>query len=109
MDDLYDFLYNVNQFLTDRGYDRIEETLAAATYSGVVSELLVQSISKNSATLTKNPFHNGRPDLIPLGAYGPEGILRGDHGIEVKASRNRSGWQGHNPESGWIMIFQSGS
>lgn len=24
----------------------------------------------------------------------------------MKASRNKGGWQGHNVESGWIMIFQ---
>jgi hypothetical protein len=106
MDDMYDFLYNVNVFLTSRGYDRLEELLAAATYSGVVSELVVESLSKQSATLTKNPYHNGRPDLVPVDVYGDKGILRGEQGIEVKASRNASGWQGHNVETGWIMVFQ---
>jgi hypothetical protein len=106
MDDLYDFLYNVNTFLTSRGYERMEELLAGAVYSGVVSELVVQSLSKQSVTLTANQWHNGRPDLVPTGLYGDTGILRGEEGVEVKASRHESGWQGHNPETGWIMIFQ---
>lgn len=33
-------------------------------------------------------------------------MLHGDHGIEVKASRFSTGWQGHNVETGWIMIVQ---
>lgn len=96
----------MNKFLVDKGYDRFEETLAGATYSGVISELIVQSLSKQSATLVANQWHNGRPDLVPVGQYGDKGVLRGDDGVEVKASRYESGWQGHNLESGWIMIFQ---
>jgi len=26
-------------------------------------------------------------------------------GIEIKASRRVSGWQGHNPEDVWLMVF----
>jgi phosphate-selective porin len=26
-------------------------------------------------------------------------------GIEVKGSRHGSGWQGHNPEAVWLMVF----
>jgi len=106
MDDLYDFLYNVNNFLTSRGYDRLEETLAGAMFSGLMSELVVQSVSRHSVTMTKNTWHNGRPDLVPAAHYPNDSVLRGDEGIEVKASRYESGWQGHNIESGWIMIFQ---
>ena len=41
MDDFYDFLYNINTFLDSRGYDRLEEMLSGATYSGLVSETRV--------------------------------------------------------------------
>lgn len=105
-DDIYDFLYNINRFLVERGWDRLEETLSAATFSGVMSELVVEGISKRSATVVKNQYHNGRPDLVPRGLYERDGILRGDDGIEVKASRWSNGWQGHNVEDGWIMICQ---
>ena len=26
-------------------------------------------------------------------------------GIEIKASRHSSGWQGHNPEAVWLLVF----
>lgn len=106
IEDIYDFLHNVNRFLTEKGWDRLEETLMAATFSGMVSELVVQSMSKQSASLIRNQYHNGRPDLLPKEHYPNDAVLRGDEGVEVKASRYDSGWQGHNVESGWIMIFQ---
>lgn len=106
IEDIYDFLHNVNRFLTERGWDRLEETLLAATFSGVISEMVVQSTSKQSASLIKNQHHNGRPDLVPRGHYPNDAALRGEEGVEVKASRYASGWQGHNIESGWIMVCQ---
>lgn len=106
LDELYDFLHNVNRFLTERGWDRLEETLGAATFSGVISEMVVESVSKQSAALIKNQYHNGRPDLVPRGHYEGDAVLQGAEGVEVKASRNDGGWQGHNVENGWICIFQ---
>lgn len=106
VDDIYDFLYNVNRFLVERGWDRLEETLSAATFSGVMSELVVEGVSKRSDTVVKNQYHNGRPDLIPRGMYADDACQRGADGIEVKASRWSNGWQGHNVEDGWIMICQ---
>ena len=41
LEDIYDFPHNVNRFLTERGWDRLEETLEAATFSGVISEMIV--------------------------------------------------------------------
>ena len=29
----------------------------------------------------------------------------GTEGIEIKASRHGSGWQGHNAEDTWLMVF----
>jgi hypothetical protein len=106
IDDIYDFLYNVNRFLVEKGWDRLEETLAAATFSGVISELVVEGVSKRSATVIKNQFHNGRPDVVPRSHYQGDGVHRGSEGIEVKASRWSNGWQGHNVEDGWLMICQ---
>jgi hypothetical protein len=106
VEDIYDFLHNVNRFLTERGWERLEETLLAATFSGVLSEMVVQSTSKQSASMIKNQHHNGRPDLVPRGLFPQDAALRGDEGVEVKASRYASGWQGHNIESGWIMVCQ---
>jgi len=33
-------------------------------------------------------------------------VLKGDEGIEVKCSIQKGGWQGHNPEDCWLMVFR---
>lgn len=71
-----------------------------------MSELVVEGISKRSVAVVKNRYHNGRPDLLPVGRYPDDAAHRGDEGIEVKASRNSGAWQGHNVESGWLMVVQ---
>ena len=106
VDDIYDFLHAMNKFLVEHGWDRLEETLSAATFSGVISELFVAGVSKRSATIIANQYHNGRPDLVPRGSYPDDKAQRGVDGIEVKASRRSAGWQGHNKESGWLMMCQ---
>lgn len=106
LDDLYDFFYNVNGFLIVRGWERLESILSSASLSGMISEMVVQGVSKRSATVTKNRYHNGRPDLVPKNLFPGDSVLHGAEGIEVKASRYGSGWQGHNVELGWILIVQ---
>jgi hypothetical protein len=34
-----------------------------------------------------------------------DAVQHGTVGIEVKGSRHRSGWQGHNAEDCWLMVF----
>ncbi len=106
IDEIYDFFYNVNGFLVGKGWERLEEMLQAAALSGLVSELLVSAVSKQSTALVKNKWHNGRPDLIPTGRYEGDRCQRGDEGIEVKASKRDGSWQGHNKENGWLMLCQ---
>lgn len=106
IDELYDFFYNVNGFLVAKGWECLEEMLAAAALSGLVSELFVSAVAKQSSTLVKNRWHNGRPDLIPAGYYENDRAQRGEAGIEVKASGRDGSWQGHNREKGWLMLCQ---
>lgn len=100
--------------------------LAANLVEGVVSEALhVEAVEDHldvwsvlsdrglvagghvdgDGTLVKNKYHNGHPDLVPAGHYDGDSILHGTEGIEVKASRYPKGWQGHNPEDTWLMVF----
>jgi hypothetical protein len=60
---------------------------------------------KHCKAIVKNNYHNGHPDLVPAGRYPKDACLHGDQGIEVKASRRSSGWQGHNAENVWLMVF----
>lgn len=48
----------------------------------------------------------GHPDLLPKGHYTSKLVLKGDAGIEVKSSIQSGGWQGHNPEDCWLMVFR---
>src|SRR5205085_8016109 len=34
-----------------------------------------------------------------------DAVQHANEGIEIKASRYTKGWQGHNPEDTWLMVF----
>lgn len=102
----YDLLHDINTFLVSRSYARLEDLLLGNAFAGLLSEVLVKSLSDHSATLVRNAYTGGHPDLIPRGTHPNNAILRALEGLEVKSSRQSGGWQGHNPETGWVMIFR---
>ncbi|MCS6940601.1 MAG: hypothetical protein NZ699_19515 [Roseiflexus sp.] len=105
MEDFIDFLSLMNSQFCTRGMPRLELLLMPATFSGMIGEFIAARIPEYCTALVKNRYHNGHPDLIPLSKF-PEGAVQyAQEGIEVKASRYTSGWQGHNPESVWLMVF----
>ena len=101
----YSLLNLVNVTLVRNGYDRLEELLLTNAFAGFISEALVKLLSEASDTLVRNRKTGGHPDLVPKGMYQNDSVLMGE-GIEVKASLQSGGWQGHNPEKGWLMVFQ---
>ncbi|MBI1802408.1 MAG: hypothetical protein HYR71_12355 [Chloroflexi bacterium] len=102
----YDFFHGVNVFLVEKGYGQLEELLLGNSFAGVLSEILVTHVARYSQTLTRNRQVGGYPDLIPRGGYANDAVHRGTTGIEVKSSKQSGGWQGHNAEQGWLMIFR---
>ncbi len=102
---IHEFLYKINNFLVTEGYTRLEDLLLLNTFAGLLSEVNVKSLSDASKTLTRNTKIGGYPDLIPIGKYPDDSVQKGE-GIEIKTSKQKSGWQGHNPEDGWVMIFR---
>jgi len=44
--------------------------------------------------------------LLPKGHYSSNLILKGDERIELKSSIQKGGWQGHNPEDCWLIVFR---
>lgn len=100
---VYGMLYTINLALTERGYGRLEDMLLGNSFAGIMSELLVKSIALSSSTVIANELVGGFPDLLPV-ELGQRAILKGEEGIEVKASKQSSGWQGHNAERSWYMI-----
>lgn len=100
MSDFTEFLGFFNHQLRTRGLDRLEMLLMPANFSSVVGEFINTALPKYCPTLVKNRYHNGHPDLLPLGIYPNHAVLHGEEGIEIKGSRYKSGWQGHNAEAG---------
>ena len=43
--------------------------------------------------------------MIPAGVYDGNKIKLASEGVEVKGSQRVSGWQGHNAEDTWLMVF----
>ncbi len=100
-------LFNgLNDFLTNSGFRPMEELLLGNFFSGILSELLVKNIARVSKTLVANLKVGGHPDLLPKGYYSSNLVLKGDEGIEVKTSIQKGGWQGHNPEDSWLLVFR---
>jgi hypothetical protein len=101
----YMLLNLLNTTLVNNGYDRLEELLLTNAFAGFLSEVLVRNLAQSTELLARNRKVGGHPDLIPKGKYAEDSVLMGE-GIEVKTSLQSGGWQGHNPEKGWLMVFQ---
>jgi hypothetical protein len=105
MTDFVSFLGFINQQLYSRGLERLETMLMPANFSSMVGEFMVSGIPKYCTSLVKNRYHNGHPDLLPLGGFSNDAAQHADRGIEIKGSRYLRGWQGHNPENAWLLVF----
>lgn len=104
--DVYDLLHDINQALVTRGIRRFEETVRAAIFSGVLSDTIAASVARHSRALTENRFHNGHPDLIPLGVYPHNRVQSGHEGVEVKATKGRGAVDTHGARDAWLVVFR---
>lgn len=105
MQSFINFLTFVNAQLNSKKLERLEVMLMAANFSSLVGEFMSSNIPKNCTSIIKNTYHNGHPDLVPANRYAKNSVLHGPDGIELKASRYAAGWQGHNAEDVWLMVF----
>jgi len=111
MRDFIEFLTIIDTQLVAKGMNTLENTIMQANFSSVVGEFISAQIPKYCKGVVKNRYHNGHPDMLPAGKYpGDASQHAGKDGIEIKASRYLQGWQGHNAEDVWLMVFvfQSG-
>lgn len=106
MQDVYDFFFDVNTGLTDRGLQRLDDFLRPAIMSGLLSDMLTASLGKHSRTLTENKFHNGHPDLVVKGVYAGDRVKAGTDGVEVKTTRKAGGAvDTHGARDQWMCVF----
>lgn len=106
MQDVYDFFYDVNRGLVDKGLERLDDILRPAIMSGVLSDMLTSSLAKHSRTLVVNCYFNGHPDLVVKGKYADNAIKAGEHGVEIKTTRKAGGAvDTHGARDQWMCVF----
>lgn len=105
MQDFLEFLGFINTQLNTKAIERLESFLMPANFSSMVGEFMGAAIPKYCKTIVRNKYHNGHPDMLPKGRFAGDAILHASEGIEIKGSRHSSGWQGHNAEPMWLMVF----
>ena len=106
MQDVYDFFYDVNSHLIDRGLERLDDMLRPAIMSGVLSDMITASLAKHSRVLTENNYFNGHPDLVVQGRYPDNSIKAGTDGVEVKTTRKPGGAvDTHGAREQWMCVF----
>ncbi len=106
VDSVYRFLHSINETLARQELGLLEDLILGNTFSGLLSEVVVKSIARESRAVVRNRYIGGNPDPIPASNPKGDSQLRCEQGIEVTTSRQAGGWQGHNPETGWLMVFR---
>lgn len=106
MQDVYDFLFDVNSHLVGKGLQRLDDTLRKAIMSGLLSDMLTASLAKHSRTLTENRYHNGHPDLLVRGVYPMDTVRAGTEGVEIKTTMKGGGAvDTHGAREQWMCVF----
>jgi hypothetical protein len=106
MQDIYDFFFDVNSRLVEKGLDRLDDMLRPAIMSGVLSDMLTASLAKHSRTLVENRYFNGHPDLVVKGKYANNSAKAGEHGVEIKTTRKPGGAvDTHGARNQWMCVF----
>ena len=106
MQDVYDFFYDVNLGLIERGLQRLDDMLRPAIMSGVLLDMLTASLAKHSRSLTVNLYHNCHPDLVVNGIYPDNKVIAGLEGVEIKATRKAGGAvDTHGARDQWMCVF----
>ena len=106
MQDVYDFFFDVNSDLAEKGLQRLDDMLRPAIMSGVLSDMLTASLAKHSRTLTENRYFNGHPDLVIQGRYVDNAVKAGVEGVEIKTTRKVGGAvDTHGARDQWMCVF----
>lgn len=104
--DVYDFFFDVNSTLQEKGLERLDDMLRPAIMSGVLSDMLTASLAKHSRTLVVNRHFNGHPDLVVNGVYPGNAVAAGEQGLEIKTTRKIGGAVDmHGAREQWLCVF----
>jgi hypothetical protein len=104
--DIYDFLFDVNQMLLSKGLHRLDDMLRPAAMSGMLSDMLTASMARHARVLRENDHFNGHPDLVVQGRYPNNSIASGTDGVEIKSTRKKGGAvDTHGARDQWMCVF----
>lgn len=109
--EFYDFYAGMNQFFLEEGHGRIETILRANNaLSDFIGNVATEELANASDDLIANQKPDGFPDLLPVDndEYAAQDykVHHGDEGIETKCSKSQGGWQAHNNEEAWFVVFR---
>ena len=106
MQDVYDFFYDVNKNLVEKGLERLDDLARPAMLSGLLSDMLTGSLAKHSRSLVANKYFNGHPDLVVKGRYSGNAVQAGEFGVEIKSTGKRGGAvDTHGARNQWMCVF----
>lgn len=106
LQDVYDFFYDVNEHLTGKGLQRLDDMLRPAIMSGVLSDMLTASLATHARVLVENIYFNGHPDLVVQGIYPKNSVKSGEKGVEIKTTRKKGGAvDTHGAREQWMCVF----
>ena len=106
MQDVYDFFFDVNSRLVERGLSRLDDMMRPAGLSGLISDMLTSSLARHARALTENQYPNGHPDLIVPGRYANNSVQSGTDGVEIKTTRKSGGAvDTHGARDQWLCVF----
>lgn len=106
MQDVYDFLFDVNSILSAKGLRRMEDMMRPAAMSGMISDMLTASLAQHARALAENDYFNGHPDLVVQGIYPDNSVQSGAEGIEIKTTKKRGGAvDTHGARDQWMCVF----
>ncbi len=106
LQDVYDFFFDVNSRLIDKGLQRLDDMLRPAIMSGVLSDMVTASLAKHSRSLRENKYPNGHPDLIVQGRYPGNAVKSGLDGVEIKTTKKSGGAvDTHGAREQWMCVF----
>lgn len=109
--EFYDFYADLNEFLMREDHGRIETVLRANNaLSDFIGNAATEELANATDALIVNQKPDGFPDLLPVDhdAYAEQDyeVHHGKHGIETKCSKDNGGWQAHNNEEAWFIVFR---
>lgn len=109
--EFYDFYDDLNRFLMREDHGRIETVLRANNaLSDFIGNVATEELAQASDALIMNQKQDGFPDILPVDneEYKEKDyeVHHGVHGIETKCSKSNGGWQAHNNEEAWFVVFR---